>query len=107
MKIMTKVTKGHAKAPIKLKPKIAGRTSKTSLGVVVVSVLMSQTLQITAIAANSSAKNISVIIKYHIIVKIFKLLNEWSRWESNPRPSECKSDALAKLSYGPKLLTKV
>ena len=26
----------------------------------------------------------------------------WTWWESNPRPSECKSDALAKLSYGPK-----
>ena len=26
----------------------------------------------------------------------------WRRWDSNPRPSECKSDALAKLSYNPK-----
>ena len=33
--------------------------------------LISQTLQITAIAANSSAKNISAIIQYHIIVKFF------------------------------------
>ena len=34
----------------------------------------------------------------------FNIINYlWNQWESNPRPSECKSDALAKLSYGPEV----
>ena len=28
----------------------------------------------------------------------------WRRWDSNPWPSACKADALAKLSYNPKIV---
>ena len=39
---------------------------------------------------------------HHELTVLPTFIPLWRRWDSNPRPSECKSDALAKLSYNPK-----
>jgi hypothetical protein len=41
------------------------------------------------------------------ILPIELWVHMWRRWDSNPRLSECKSDALAKLSYNPIWLWRI